>query len=139
MDHFGIGAAMRGLVRAYQTASRRTGRTASLVASVKDGDLIVFADAKEARRVEGMLRERGVQASCVVVNVHDPADVLRRGLRRKAGNRAIFDHGFVEAYYAQAVEGAFNDIAALQRDLSPSTPQDYPETELSYFEQVRWR
>ena len=51
MDHFGIGAAMRGMALTYIQSARRTGRTTSVVESVKDGDRIVFADRREAERV----------------------------------------------------------------------------------------
>ena len=48
MDHFGIGAAMRGMFLNYMHSARRSGRTTSLVESVKDGDRIVFAERREA-------------------------------------------------------------------------------------------
>ena len=47
MDHFGIGAAFRAMANVYITSARRTGRTTSLLESLKDGDRVVFASSRE--------------------------------------------------------------------------------------------
>ena len=43
MDHFGIGAALLGAANIYFNSARQTGRTTSLIESVKDGDRIIVS------------------------------------------------------------------------------------------------
>lgn len=61
MDHYGIGNAIKGIVGAYAESARRTGRTTSLVESVKDGDRVIFTNGREADRVKRLCAERGVE------------------------------------------------------------------------------
>src|ERR1700712_2002365 len=68
MDHFGIGQAMKGMARCYFLASRGTGRTTSLLESLKDGDRVCCATGKEADRLTRMLRERKVDAQAIAVD-----------------------------------------------------------------------
>lgn len=115
MDHFGIGAAMASMTTVYLHAARRTGRTMSLVESVKDGDRIVFADSNEARRVERLLEDRGVQVACIVVPVEYPKRIFERP---PSEGRTIFDHTWVEHFYAQAIKRAQKEIDHFERESS---------------------
>jgi hypothetical protein len=115
MDHYGIGAAMQGFARIYSQTARRSGRTTSLVESVKDGDRIGFADAKEAERVRRLCLDRGVKVDCVVIPPRNPGRVFDRGTPE---GRTIFDHAWVEQYYQMAIERAGREIDELQREAS---------------------
>lgn len=115
MDHFGIGAAMLSMTSTYSFTARRTGRTLSLVESVKDGDRLVFADQREAKRVEILCRDRGVKVDCIVI---PPKELHRLGERGTSEGRTIFDHSWVEQFYFAAIEQAQGAIDHWQRETS---------------------
>lgn len=115
MDHFGIGSSITGAVLIYLRSSRGTGRTTSLVESVKDGDRIVFSVASEAKRVQRLCEERGVKVECVVIDPKSPQRIFERGTSQ---GRTIFDHSWVEEYYLHAIEEARKDIDRLERETS---------------------
>ena len=116
MDHFGIGAAIRGAALTYLHSARQTGRTTSLIESVKDGDRILFASAPEADRVRRLCKERDVEVECIVVS---PEQWKQRffGLGTSQG-RTLFDHTLVEKIYMQAIEAAQHEIDFFERQLS---------------------
>jgi hypothetical protein len=134
MDHYGIGHAVAGMVRVYQYTARASGRTTSLVESVKDGDRIVFATPKEARRVERLCKERGVKVECITVPPSQADLVFNRGPAR---GRVIFDHGWVEQYYVNAIERAATAIDELERQ-SSGMGAAHLETLLSARESAKW-
>jgi hypothetical protein len=115
VDHFGIGAAVRGAAVIYIQSARRTGRTTSLVESVKDGDRIAFLSQKEAERVRRLCLGRGVKVECIVVDPKRPDGVFSRGT---PSGRTIFDHSWVEQFYLNAIEAAQQEIDNLQRHAS---------------------
>lgn len=115
MDHFGIGAGVAAVTEIYFRSARRTGRTTSLVESVKDGDRIIFADSKEAARVERLCKERGVKVECIVIDPNTPERLFHRG---PAEGRAILDHSWVEGFYARAIVQAQRDIDHFERETS---------------------
>lgn len=117
MDHFGIGSAVKGVVLTYFQTSRGTGRTVSLVESVKDGDRVIFSNTREAERVRRLCLERGVSVDCVVVNPNNPTDIFRHAPSPN-GTRTLFDHSWVEQYYMQAIEHCQKGIEELQKTLS---------------------
>lgn len=135
MDHFGIGAAMASMARTYSQSARRTGRTTSLVESMKDGDRIVFHERAEAKRVERLCMERGVQVECIVVDPKDPARLLERGTNQ---GRTLFDHGWVEAYYQQAIASAAVHIDNLER-MASGYGEAHRETRRRAEEIAKWR
>jgi hypothetical protein len=137
MDHFGIEAAMRGMLLTYQRCARQSGRTTSLVESVKDGDRIVFAERREAERVERLLKERGVKVACIVIDPNDARRLMERGSLSSDG-RTIFDHTWVESFYAQAIDRAASDIDFLQRETS-GYGEAHRETARRAKEIARWR
>lgn len=113
MDLFGIGAAIRGAAAIYFRAARSTGRTTSLVNSVKNGDRVVFIDATHAREFQRLCRDRGGQVDCIVVPASQPKEVFRNGPARE---RLILDHCWIEAFYMQAIEQAMHEVDAIERE-----------------------
>ncbi|HEY3432535.1 MAG TPA: hypothetical protein VGK09_08305 [Rhodocyclaceae bacterium] len=134
MDHFGIGNAMKGLALTYFQSSRRTGRTASLVESVKDGDRVVFADSKEAERVRRLCLERGVTVECIVIDPKESERVFERGT---SNGRTIFDHSWVEQRYLQSLERIQMEIDHLDRQAS-GYGESHRETKRHAEEQAAW-
>jgi GAF domain-containing protein len=135
MDHFGIGAAVRAVVRVYVKSARRTGRTTSLVESVQDGDRIVFDDHREATRVEKLLRARGVQVECTVLRVDRAGELFTKP---PSAGRTIFDHTWVERYYEQSIDLCQMEIDRLQRETS-GFGEAHRETQRAADELLRWK
>lgn len=115
MDHFGIGSAIAGAISIYLRASRGTGRTTSLIESVKDGDRIVFLASREAERVKRLCKERDVEVECIVIDPKSPQRLFERSTSQ---GRTIFDHSWVEQYYLNAINVAQQDIDRLERESS---------------------
>lgn len=115
MDHFGIGSAIAGAVAIYLRASRGTGRTTSLIESVKDGDRVVFLSALEADRFKRMCKERGVEVDCIVVDPKEAHIIFTRGTSQ---GRTILDHSWVENFYSNAIEKAQKEIDYIEREAS---------------------
>lgn len=115
MDHYGIGTALRGAANILFQSARRTGRTTSLVESVKDGDRIIFANALEAERVRRLCLERGVKVECIVVPPSNPVEVFDRPT---AEGRSIFDHTWVEQFYLDGLARLESDINTFERETS---------------------
>lgn len=115
MDHFGIGAAMQGAARIYIQSARRTGRTTSLIESVKNGDRICFADKREAERVRRLCLARSVNVECITVDPEQADRILERGPTQ---GRTLFDHSWVEEYYLAAIARASAEINHLQHEAS---------------------
>lgn len=134
MDHFGIGAAMKAMVRVYGQSARQTGRTQSLVESVKEGDRICFSDQMEAQRVQRLCKERGITVDCIVIPPNDPGQVFRRGT---STGRTIFDHSWVEQYYRLAIEQCEKNIDELERETS-GLGAAHRETQRRAQEAYRW-
>lgn len=135
MDHFGIGAAVQGAAQVYMSTARRTGRTTSLVESVKDGDRLCFSNAREAGRVKRLCQERGVEVECIVIDPRQPEGTPERGT---AQGRTIFDHSWVEDYYVLAIERAGREIDALER-LASGYGEAHRETRRLAEELAKWQ
>lgn len=117
MDHFGIGNGVSGAAHVYFHGARRTGRTLSLVESVKDGDRLVFLNAREGHRVKSLCKDRGVDIEVVVCKPSYPEILLSLGTPQNHG-RTIFDHGWVEKFYLDAINRANSELERLQCELS---------------------
>lgn len=115
MDHFGIGQAMQSMARVYAQSARRTGRTTSLLESLKDGDRVVFIDSREADRIRRLCKERGLDVECIVLPPEQPHRLLERGM---SSGRTLFDHSWVERYYIHAMERCQEEIDHWQRESS---------------------
>lgn len=134
MDHFGIGAAMKTANLIYSQAARRTGRTTSLVESLKDGDRVVFINRIDAECMQRLCRERGAKVDCIVVDVKEPYELMRRA---PSEGRTLFDHTWVERFYLHQIEQASKEIDHLQRESSGfGTP--HIETRRTAIELSKW-
>ena len=134
MDHFGIGQAMRGMAQVYALSARRTGRTTSLVESLKNGDRIVCATEPERRHLQMLCRERNLEVGVIIVAPRDPQRLFERGT---STGRTIFDHGWVEAYYQAAIERCNSDIDHLQTQAS-GWGEAHEETRRRAIEISKW-
>lgn len=134
MDHFGIGPALKAVAEVYFQACRRTGRTTSLVESLKAGDRVVFINSAHAEHVRKLLHEFETKAECVVIDPRQPEQVFDQGTPE---GRTIFDHAWVEQYYLYALERAARDIDQLQRE-SSGFGMAHVETRLQARERAKW-
>ena len=117
MDHFGIGHAMKAMVRVYIQGARQSGRTTSLLESLKDGDRIVCAMPAHAKDLKRRCRERGLHwVDVVVIEPKRAQDELFH--HPTSPGRTVFDHAWVELYYQHVLERAAADIDFLQRETS---------------------
>lgn len=134
MDHFGIGAAILGAARIYQQSARHTGRTESLINSLKDGDRVCFTDGREAERVYFLCLERGIKIETMIIDPNRPELVFNRA---PANGRTIFDHSWVEEYYALVIKRAIKDIDSIERQASGYGSAHY-ETRRKAEEVAKW-
>ena len=134
MDHFGIGAAAQGAFEVYVASARQTGRTTSLVESLKDGDRVIFINYVEARRVERMCEDRGIKIETQVVDPRSPSKVFENHTAR---GRVIFDHSWVEDFYRLALQNASKELDHLQVESSGYGFKHY-ETRQRAIEIARW-
>lgn len=135
MDHFGIGAGVLGSVRCYFVGARRTGRTTSLVESVKNGDRVIFASPNEAETFRRLALERGVRVDCVTI---EPRSLELQGLGSSPDDgRTIFDRGWIEAYYEQELLSVRRVIDELEKRLS-GFGADHRSTQRKAKEIARW-
>lgn len=135
MDHFGIGAGVIGAANVYFQGARRTGRTTVLVESVKDGDRIVFTNAREADRVGRLLKERGVDVQCLVIDPATPQRVFEYGT---SAGRTIFDHSWVEQHYLIAINEASSRLDHFEREVS-GYGEAHRDTRRRAEEIAKWR
>jgi hypothetical protein len=115
MDHFGIGAAARGMFEAYVATSRQSGRTASLLDSLKDGDRVVCPTLNETTHLRRGLAERGLKVDVLVVAPHDAHRLFELGTSK---GRTLFEHTWVEQFYRDALARSAVAIDGFQRELS---------------------
>lgn len=83
-----------------------------------------------------MCLERGIKVRVTVVNPNDPVSVFGRPGVPVEG-RAIFDHGWVEKFYQNAIELAAKDIQKLQNNLS-GEGEPHRQTRRAAAEIQRW-
>jgi hypothetical protein len=135
MDFFGIGAALRAMARVYSETARRTGRTNMLLDSVLDGDRIICASAAEQRDLQHRLRERGLQVEVRVIDPRrSPHEMQCMGT---AQGRTLFDHGWVEQSYVDALERHASFIGHWQQRLS-GFGEAHRQTRRAALEQRMW-
>lgn len=119
-DIFGIGAAMRAMVRIYLQSARATGRTTAMIESVQSGDRIIFQTVQERDRVKRLLHAAGKKVECKVIPVERSHEAVALG---RAPGRTIFDHTWVERFYESAIEESDHHLSALQQRLSHADEQ----------------
>lgn len=132
MDMFGIGSAVKSMMKIYSVSARHTGRTLSMVENVKNGDRIIFTNAKEANRVKRLIKEKGIDVECIYVP--DYEFIMEIGTGQ---GRTILDHSWVEDFYASAIERANKDIDFFEKQLS-GYGQDHKETKERAEKMQRW-
>lgn len=114
-DQFGIGAGIRGAAQVFLAMARATGRTTNMIKSLKDGDRVICATAREADHIRRLVNVRGVDAEVTVVPVNAPSGMFGRGTPQ---GRTILDHAWVEQYFTDALDRAARDIDHLEREAS---------------------
>ncbi|AMK10876.1 hypothetical protein [Pseudodesulfovibrio indicus] len=134
MDHFGIGPAIQGAARIYSYSARRTGRTQSLLESVKDGDRVVFLNHRHAEQFKSLCRERGINVDCISSPAEEPDHVLHRG---RSKGRTIFDHCWVEAYYYHHIERGMRLLDQISERASGHL-HVAAETDAARYEREKW-
>lgn len=135
MDHFGIGTAMQGMALIYFQSARRTGRTTSLVESVKTGDRVVFIDRDHAKRFQQLCQEREVDVECIVVPPSEPRKLFQYPTSQ---GRTIFDHCWVQEFYLGAVIRTMEELDYLEREAS-GYGAAHRETRRMAQEMAKWR
>ena len=137
MDHFGIGTGVLGAVETYITAARQTGRTTSLLESLRDGDRVVCRTQGEANDLDMRCQERGLKVAFLVVPTYAPNQVFSLGKGTSKG-RTLFDHGWLEDYYKRLIRDAQAAVDFVQRETS-GYGTAHLETKRQALEAARWR
>lgn len=108
MDIFKIGENLKRNMILHFGMFRQTGRTRHLVNSLRDGDLVVFASRADMLEVQRLLINKNTKVNLIVISplYFDEKDERLRGHR----GRVIFDHFWIEEYYAHSIEQASNVI-----------------------------
>lgn len=125
MDFFGIGQALKGAANIYFTTARQTGRTHSLIESVKSGDRVIFRNQKEANYFKEFIvfADKDVD-----IRVVDPRNPRFEHLSTVQG-RCYLDHGWVEDFYLNNLDFSTRCIADIEKMQSGSTV-DHIETRI---------
>lgn len=134
MDHFGIGAGLLGAANIYFNSARQTGRTTSLIESLKDGDRIVVRTYQEGYYLKSRLVGRGLKVDILSISPTTPEKLFEQPASQ---GRTIFDHQWLEDYYNISLRSIVKSLDNMQRDLSGFGTAHY-ETRRRYEEMARW-
>jgi hypothetical protein len=115
MDQYGIGTAIEGCAVNYFAVSRQTGRTTQMIESLQDGDRVVCLTDKDAAWLRRRLREFEKNIDVISVPTKDANTIL---YNPPSKGRTVFDHDWIEKYYAEVIQGAQKRIDSLQRESS---------------------
>jgi len=135
MDHFGIGAGLLGAANIYFQGARQTGRTTSLIESVKDGDRIVVRNRQEEYFLKRRMEGRGLKVDILAVDPATPEKLYRHP---KSQGRTIFDHQWLEDYYNISLRSIAKSLGNMQKELS-GFGTAHAETQRGYEEMAKWR
>lgn len=135
MDHYGIGTAILGAANIYLRSARGTGRTTSLLQSVKDGDRIITSDKREFLRLQDILKERQLN---VDVKLIQPSEMYKLSELNTPQGRTLFDHIWIEKFYINKIQESVQDIDQLQTQLS-GWSEVHEVTRASAAEMSRWQ
>ena len=143
MDHFGIGKAMECMALTYSQTARGTGRTTSLIESLKSGDRVICATQREANLMDLLCRERNLVVTFVVINPSD-SHIQERALRYygTSKGRTLFDHNWIEQFYLASIRRCGEVISHVQRETSgygaahSETKREAEESEMAKFTPV---
>ena len=117
MDHFGIGGAIMAAVKIYSETARGSGRTTSLIHSLKTGDRVVFHATAEANRVRRLCLDLGKDVECIVIDPNATYSIRDwLGQRGTPKGRLLFDHTWVEMFYRGSIQQTCEEIDHLQRE-----------------------
>jgi hypothetical protein len=134
MDHFGIGIALQGMAGMFFQMSRRTGRTTSLLESLRHGDRVVCVDTRQAWHMERACKERELDVTIIVVSPSSPERLFERPTSE---GRTVFDHTWVELFYFEALTACARELDKLQRE-SSGYGTAHIETRRAFAERARW-
>ncbi|MGH1371168.1 MAG: hypothetical protein ACRBBW_03975 [Cellvibrionaceae bacterium] len=134
MDHFGIGAAVYGAARVFFRTARGTGRSTSLLESLKHGDRVIFKDSKEAERFRRLASERDLDISCIPISPSSPHKIFDYP---PSEGRTLFDHSWLEDFYLSKIEGCESEIDRLQRE-SSGYGEAHQKTRIAAAEISKW-
>lgn len=141
MDMFGIGNAVRASLDILFVSARRTGRTTLLVENLKSGDRVITSTPQEARTLERLLKERGleVEVEVIYVSPENFEDYAFRSANTLSGDgRAVLDHSMVEALYARGASRVDRMIAESEKRMS-GYGAAHRETRRRAEEMSQWR
>lgn len=110
MKLYNIPEGVRSSIEVFFNCSRGTGRTTSMLKSLKIGDTVVFLTHEEARRVYNQCRSVGIQLLCLVAGVEEVDKIIRHS---RHCDTLVLDHRWVEEYYKHAIEIATKDLEVL--------------------------
>lgn len=130
VDDHGLAAAMNMALHTFEQSSRRSGRTARLLASVRDNDVIVTWGEPERARLKRQLRELGKPEVEVVVLDPKKDPLYRQGTNPSGAT--IFDHGWIFQHYQHRLTQIASDIDIWQAAMSKEPPPPYEPSEMRY-------
>lgn len=138
MDFFGFGSALTAAHRILCVAQRQTGRTTSLVESLKTGDRVVCINRNDALNIERLCRERDVKITTVSIAGRRIEEALH-GIGTLPGDgRTVIDHSVVEAMYEGAISSTTQYIDSAEKSLS-GYGADHRATRRRAEEMVKWK
>jgi hypothetical protein len=115
MDQFGIGTAIEGCAVNYFAVSRQTGRTTQMIESLQDGDRVVCLSDEKAAWLRRRLKEFEKDINVICVPTKEPRLIFEH---KTSKGRTVFDHEWIEKYYAEVIQGAQKNIDLFQRESS---------------------
>lgn len=119
MYHKQVDAALKSMLQIYFSNARSSGRTSAMINSLKDGDVVIFADDREARRVKRLAAQRGIHIATSTARLDRPeyyADKIK-------GGRVVFDHEVIEAFYLREINHCTAFLDRLLEELSGRPPE----------------
>jgi len=135
MDFFGIGAAMKSMAAVYIRSSRGTGRTTTMLNSLQNGDIVVFADTRETERVRKLIRRMHLDVKCITVSPDHPNRLFERP---PCNGRVFFDHSWVENWYLNAMHSAEKDLQNLENAATFDSQKNSYDSRTATYETRKW-
>ena len=135
MDFFGIGVGIEGAARVYCISARQSGRTISLINSLKTGDRVVFHNIDEAKRVKNLCKARHIKIDYIIVPTGKPYRIFDKG---PSQGRTILDHSWVENFYLERIASLKYDIQTFQVKASGGDEAN-EETKQKAIEITKWK
>ena len=136
MDIFGIGTAIKTCVTIYFQSARYTGRTTALLASVNEGDRVVFRSVQDEQYFLSFAKDQGKKVETIVVNPTEPKDVFSTPPSR---GQTIFDHMWLQDFYNHKLNMAVKEVDYIQKESSVQHQRVIEIPEFTQREQVKWR